>query len=575
MRGRKKWILLGSLIIIILIPVFFLDGWIEAGLEKGMQAVTGARVEIDGFRFRPLTLSFSWKRFQAADPGHAFRNMAETDRVKYQMQWKSLFQGRVAIDTVWVDNLRFGTDRAADGRLPHVSSPPRSERSGPLERFEAELERAILKSRARLETLSHSVHVDSLLNRELTFPGRIDSARIECGRTASRWDSILEFYRPLDRVGKLRKRAASLDPQKIKSVPEGLRALKTLDEIRREWSPLKDSIQVWSVSLESDVRRLGNLPGQVRGWAEADYSRLRDRLVPDLNPESVGEMVFGPMMLKQLQNYVRYWRIVHRVLDKNGDEKTKKSKIREPGRPAFHLGIISAGVHTKDQRGNAGTWHGSATHITTEPRVLGQPTGVRLEYARDDTRSLISGFFDHTAEPVHDRIEWSFRGLPIKGWDSGEDYLPKLKSGQGDLQGNFSLKNRQWDGILEIRLHDSAWNFQGESVLSRIWKGISGQTVKVTARAGGGEGSFRLSVQSNLDNLLSEELKKEALARVHESAAELDRKLWSEYDKAVSGLNEERLPLQLKLESILSSLKSSGELDILLKNLSETLKNRL
>ncbi|MDZ7272229.1 MAG: TIGR03545 family protein, partial [candidate division KSB1 bacterium] len=43
------------------VSLFFLDRWVESGLEKAGEAIVGARVEIDGLKVRPTALSFEWK----------------------------------------------------------------------------------------------------------------------------------------------------------------------------------------------------------------------------------------------------------------------------------------------------------------------------------------------------------------------------------------------------------------------------------------------------------------------------------------------------------------------------------
>ena len=67
------------------ISILFLDRWIESGLEKTGEAITGARVEIDNLNFRLSDLSLQWDRLQVTDPKNTMQNWIETGPVAFDM----------------------------------------------------------------------------------------------------------------------------------------------------------------------------------------------------------------------------------------------------------------------------------------------------------------------------------------------------------------------------------------------------------------------------------------------------------------------------------------------------------
>ncbi len=117
---RKNFILfvLIPFIIFAVVAYFFIDRWIESGLEYGAEDAVGARVEIDNLSvtFSPLGLKFS--KLQVADPTDPWRNIFETGEVEVAMNLGQLLRGKYIVENAKVNDLILGTKRTTDGSLP-------------------------------------------------------------------------------------------------------------------------------------------------------------------------------------------------------------------------------------------------------------------------------------------------------------------------------------------------------------------------------------------------------------------------------------------------------------------------
>ncbi len=117
---RKKFILfvLIPLIIVAVVVYFFIDRWVEAGLEYAGENAVGAKVEIDHLSVTLSPVGLKFARLQVADPDDPWKNLFETGKVQFAMNFGQLLRGKYIIETAEVNDLIVGTKRTTDGSLP-------------------------------------------------------------------------------------------------------------------------------------------------------------------------------------------------------------------------------------------------------------------------------------------------------------------------------------------------------------------------------------------------------------------------------------------------------------------------
>ena len=117
---RKKFVYF-ALIPVVLIGIllyFFLDGWIESGLEYAGGKIVGAKVEIDHLRLTINPIGMEFSRLQVTDPNDGWKNSFETGKVKFALNFGQLLRGKYIIETMEVNDLILGTKRTSDGSFP-------------------------------------------------------------------------------------------------------------------------------------------------------------------------------------------------------------------------------------------------------------------------------------------------------------------------------------------------------------------------------------------------------------------------------------------------------------------------
>ena len=76
----------------VILSLFFLDRWVESGLENAGSSIVGAKVEIDGLDLDVAGLSIEWQRLQVTDPNSTMQNVIETGRTAFKMDMAGPFE---------------------------------------------------------------------------------------------------------------------------------------------------------------------------------------------------------------------------------------------------------------------------------------------------------------------------------------------------------------------------------------------------------------------------------------------------------------------------------------------------
>lgn len=137
MRNKAILILIGFLVITGLVCVFWGNTILARGLENTLQAITGAKVEIEGFRLNPFNMGVKIEGIQIANPADTWRNIIAAHKISFKLAPGPLFEGKMVIDEIVVEDLIFNNKRRTNGNIERARAPR------PKEKKESKLSRAI------------------------------------------------------------------------------------------------------------------------------------------------------------------------------------------------------------------------------------------------------------------------------------------------------------------------------------------------------------------------------------------------------------------------------------------------
>jgi len=544
----------GFLIVVILLGLgmafswMFMDRWIESGLEKTGQAVTGARVEIDRLDFHLLALSIQWDRLQVADPQNTLKNILETGRAAFNVNASALLRKRFVVEELTLKDVRSGTPRAYDGALPK-KKPKKEAAPGALTVLKDRMEKEVQKlpvMHLDVNAFKRQLNMDSLVAKaDLKMPARTDSVKKEILKTAEKWESFYADFHPQNDLEKIRADFAAVDVKQIKTVPELISVYEKVEAAKKTLNALSETIDGKSREIHSDFNQIGSYKKQIEAWADEDYHRILEKArIPDFSTGHIGDVLFGPILVYKVNRYLDYLEMAEKIIPLKSDqpkkEKPKRMKgqnIKFPerhGQPVFLIEKIHLSGQTGATQEKAGLMmNGIARGVTSEPGIYGRPTTVDLRTIGAPNRSTVfSANLDHTTDPAKDRFELKIENIPLDNVLLQESsYLPsRIQKGWADVSVATRLDGS--DAIFQIEAQTREVNFDfknstTEDMFTSVVNDLIRQTGNFILKAeivSRGEG-LDLKVSSNLDDQISHALNRKTGQVVMEAQSRIQNRI--------------------------------------------------
>ena len=384
----------------------FANPILQKALETGLEAVFEARVNAERFRISLLKFEIAMNSLTIADRDRPMKNLIQFSAMRIKLRPEAVLRGKVYIEEIRADRIRFGTDRTVSGALP--GKAPKEKKPG------EELTIPPLLDLANFDPMA-------LLNQEyskLQTPKLYDSA-IEAYETANaKWKGEQESARA--RLAELQTRAEPL----LKINVNDYRTLdaKTIEQIRTtisEVNALVDSVQAAQndvnrmvSGVQQDINAAISLEQGARNAFTADFAHLRSYI--DLGSGAAMEVlepIVRSILTDAAETYLGYGERALEILDKvkamqaklpKSSEKPPKKEVFRgrdvvfPTRqyPRFFMGILATDVLTP----GAWQWGFDLRGVSSDPDLSGVPTTLALALLETGDGYNRSGAFNGRAD---------------------------------------------------------------------------------------------------------------------------------------------------------------------------------
>ncbi len=559
------------IIIIGIISTIFIDRWVESGLEKTGQAIVGARVDIDGLDLGLSPLSIEWQRLQVTDPAHTMKNVVETGRTAFKLNVPALLRKRIVIDEMTLADVRSGTDRTFDGALPKKAvkkeSKKKKDQPGLFDKVKGKLDQQIDRlpvMQFDMSQVKRKMNLDSLFALvDLKMANRVDSVKTDIQATSEKWDQFYHSFQPEEDLKSIRAEFASIEPEKIKTLPELYDALKKVQSAQKKLNTISETVQTKQKEIKTDFDRFSSYSKSVNGWFREDYQKvLQKAKLPDLSVTNIGNILFGGTVVRQVNKYIGYVQTVRKYMPKKSDKPKKEKKVRMTGQTIYFAdyhrwpSFLIKKIHLSGQTGSSGQnpglmLQGEAQGITSQPWVTGQPTLIDIVGKKADQRAIsMNASLDHTTEISRDRFQIRFQNVSLNNVEIQKSiYLPqKIQKGKADIDCVVQFEEEKYTIRFDVLSRGLAFDFseiqspnQFEKIVRDVIQHMDMITIQTTIRGDGDD--LTLKMDSNIDERISQELKRigaKALADAQNRIKERIQKIRQEKEKELEQLYQEK-----------------------------------
>jgi uncharacterized protein (TIGR03545 family) len=421
--------------------IFFMNPLLERALERGLEALFEARADVDNFRLDVFRFSAGMDAVTVANRNNPMKNLFQLGRMEFRFNLAAALRGKIYIEEIRADAIRFGTARTVSGALPGRSAVTRGERE---------------KAGAPPLVDLRNFDAMGLLDREfakLSTPKLYDAAVAAYNETLEKWKGQVENAK--NRKDELAERARPLMSLNAGSVNSVEAVLETVQNV----SSLLDSVEAAANDaagmvngLDADIKTALALEREARGAIANDFNHLKSYL--DFgNGEAFAalEPSIREILSDTAEQYLDYGLLALQALEKlkaSQDSKPKREKppktpafkgrdVAFPSReyPKFYLGILASDF-------TAGGWRTGfdLRGISSNPDLSGVPVTLALSVAEADSSAArevdFKGSADfRTAAAERFTADVSGKGFPV----SLEKEFVQMGIGgfRGDV--NFSL----------------------------------------------------------------------------------------------------------------------------------------
>ncbi|MDR0320051.1 MAG: TIGR03545 family protein [Treponema sp.] len=370
---------------IVIFFAVFANPLLGRALEMGLEAIFEARANVRGFRLTVVPLGFRIGGITVANKDAPMTNLFEMQTTRILLRTQAILRGKVYIETIRCDAIRFGTERKTSGALPgwvKKEKPPKAESDAPplidLQNFDAM----------------------ALLNQEfdkLNTPKLYDEAINTYNELSTKWTAQVEnTTKRVEEVRTVSQPIMALNASSIRDI-ETLRT--TIQQINNAVTTVQaaaNDATTIARNLETDVNRAIQMEANARNSITNDINLLKSYIDLDSGAAfAVLEPFLRDMLSGTAQQYLDYGLIALDALQKIKANSAQKPKTEKPpkqkrvvfkGRdvhfptrsyPAFYLGELAS-----DFTIDSWNWAFALRDVSSDPDLTNKP--VTLEFATSE-----------------------------------------------------------------------------------------------------------------------------------------------------------------------------------------------
>lgn len=569
MRKKFVYFVLVPLLALCLVLYFFLDGWIEASLESAGETVFGAKVEIDHLSLSLSPVAVQFTRLQVANPRDPWKNIFETGKARFALNFGQLLRGKYIIETAEVNSLIIGTRRSTNGSIPKPS-PSSSEEPSIFAEATSALVHEVQKAPVfDLTKIRKELKIDSLLNvQNLRSVQYIDTLKRRVQQANEQWQATLnDIEKSKQRVAEIQANVAAINLNELKTLDKITAAVNNANSAYKGLNDLNETYKSRRGVLTDEINRLYASAAKIDDLAKADYETVtRLARLPDLSTKGIANLLLGREILQQANTYLSWIDYARTNIPKYKPEPDYEKPSRFDGQdiefpversyPKWWIKkILISGGEDKAQNPDYLYASGEVLNVTNNQTLTGFPLTVALAASKAGGGAYtINASFDRRTDSPVDNYKVTASNVPTGDIAFGqEDFVPsKISNATLAVTADATVPGSRFDASANILFQRLTLVFDRdpkndiERITRSVLRSITGFAVGL--RLWNTTGPLDIALTTDLDNQLAARTKSvlgDELTRIqNELRAKVNQKIAekrAEFEKLFNQKKEEAL----------------------------------
>ena len=579
-KGVIPFVLITTAVVLFFLLV--VDSLAKGLIESTGSNMVGAKVETKNVELHLSPLGITVDGLQVTNPEHPMSNIVEIKRIRFDLAGDKLLQGKVIIEQMDLDQVRFDTPRTNSGAISKPQSHPedavKTGSQAQLNSPPGPVANKDSSSRTETEEKDKGMSMPSLdlpnvtdiLAREpLDTQRQADALTISISKTEQDWKQLQQSLPDQARRDSYQQRISALAKTRQDNIRQVAVALKELDAIQKELkadigqiNTARKQVQNGLAKLDTDYKALLKAPA-------ADKQRLLKKYSPDAH--GVGNLS-GLLFGNQAGDYVHqglYWyqKLAPMLTGDAEDEepeaeRQKGQDIRfreyQPS-PDFLIRRIHSSILTEK-----GVFEGQIQDVTHQPEILRKP--VSFEFSGQQMSGMeslhIHGKLDHiNRQKSLDQINMDIKAYKVSRHSLSSD--PNLQllitAARSNTRMQATSRNGQLNGQMNIHMDqiqydNRAGSDEFQQVLVSAFNSV--EDFNIDARLSGSLKKPGLTIHSDLDKRLNKQISVAFDRRINNYKQELNNRLQQLTDAQITPVRKSMASLRNEVDNEMKATES-------------------
>jgi len=359
----------------------FANPLLGRALEKGLETIFEAKSDVRNFRLSLFRFRIAIGSITVANRDSPMKNLFQMGRTEIRLKPEAVLRGKIYIEEIRADTIRFGTARTVSGALP--AKPPKAKKEKP-------------KSDEPPLIDLQNFNAMALLEREydkLKTPKLYDAAIAAYNETFTKWQGQADQTK--ERISELRTNVQpilNLNVNNIRDIETVTRTVQDINAMVTSVQSATDDVTKMVNGVEADINNARQLEQNARTSLTDDINHLKSYL--DLGSGAAFaalEPSIREILSDTAEQYVEYGLRALETFEKLKAQSEAKPKTEKPkkepkvvfkGRdvnfplrayPKFFLGILAS-----DFTLDTWNWAFDLRDISSNPDLTGRPVSLAL-----------------------------------------------------------------------------------------------------------------------------------------------------------------------------------------------------